>query len=213
MYARWREGFQIVIGERVNRAGETAFKRWAAAAFYRLLRWLDASVAHETGNFRMLDRAVVDALLRMPERNRFVRGMISWVGFRKISVPYQRAARFAGTTKYSPGKMLRLATDAITSFSFAPLRLATVAGLAILATALLEEILSLGVAGFSDHPHTVNRTLLIVLYLSGVQLLSIGILGEYIGRIYIEVKQRPLFIVRERCGFAADKQSSGGLSG
>jgi glycosyltransferase involved in cell wall biosynthesis len=195
MHARWREGWQIVFAEREDRAGEGKFKRWAAQTFYCLLRGLSPSISHHAGNFRLLDRAVVDAFLQMPERTRFVRGMISWVGFKQIAIPYRRAARFAGKSKYPLRKMFSLATDAITSFSFAPLRLATILGLGILVVALVVLIVSL-----VSHP--INAILLAVLFLGGAQLLSIGILGEYIGRTYTETKRRPLFVVHERYGAA-----------
>lgn len=203
MHARWREGWQIVFADREDRAGEGKFKRWAADVFNRLLRRLSPSVSHHAGNFRLMDRAVVDAFLQMPERTRFVRGMISWVGFKQIVIAYRRAPRFAGKSKYPLRKMFSLATDAITSFSFAPLRLATFLGLGILAVALVELTLMLV-------SHRGNLVLVVVLFLGGVQLLTIGILGEYLGRIYTEVKQRPLFVVRERYGAAYERADSVG---
>lgn len=203
MHARWREGWQIVFADREDRAGEGKFKRWAADAFYRLLRRLSPSISHHAGNFRLIDRAVVDAFLAMPERARFVRGMISWVGFKQIVVPYRRAPRFAGKSKYPLRKMFSLASDAITSFSFAPLRLSTFLGVGILVVALVEMMLML-------ISHRGSVVLVAVLFLGGVQLLSIGILGEYLGRIYTEVKQRPLFVVRERYGAAYNQPAASG---
>jgi glycosyltransferase involved in cell wall biosynthesis len=194
MYQLWRDGWQVVIGEREERMGETMFKRWAATAFYRLLGALNPSISHGTGNFRLLDRSVVNSILAMPENTRFVRGMISWVGFRQKTVMYRRAPRVAGKSKYSLAKMLRLAGDAVTSFSFAPLRLSTIAGLTILLFAIVELTISM----IARHP--LNTILLAILFLGGVQLLSIGIIGEYIGRIFAEVKRRPLFVVQERFG-------------
>ena len=170
MHARWREGWQIVFAEREDRAGEGKFKRWAAETFYCLLRGLSPSISHHAGNFRLLDRAVVDAFLQMPERTRFVRGMISWVGFKQIAIPYRRAPRFAGESKYSLAKMLSLAIDAVTSFSFVPLRLATILGFGILVVALVDLITSFAAP---------NVILLAILFLGGAQLLSIGLIGEY----------------------------------
>lgn len=204
MYAHWGEGWQIILGERQDRAGEKRLKLWAAETFYRLLSGLNASISYQAGNFRLMDRVVVDAFLQMPERIRFVRGMISWVGFKQMAIPYQRAPRFAGKSKYSLTRMFSLATDAVTSFSFAPLRLATVVGLGILVIALVGLISSLVV-------RPVNVIPLAVLFLGGAQLLSIGILGEYIGRIYTEVKRRPFFVVRERYGLAYKRAGSSGV--
>ena len=203
MYARWREGWQIVFGERQDRAGEKRFKLWAAETFYRLLTGLNSSMSYQAGNFRLMDRVAVGAFLQMPERIRFVRGMISWVGFKQMAIPYRRAPRFAGKSKYSLTKMFSLATDAVTSFSFAPLRLATVVGLGILVVALVALITSLAVPLVSGRPGSSAPLIpLAILFVGGAQLLSIGILGEYIGRIYMEVKRRPFFVVRERYGLA-----------
>ena len=203
MLERWRRGADVAYGLRTDRDGETRFKRRTAGVFYRLLRRLaDTSIPLDTGNFRLMDRAVVDAVLAMPERDRFVRGMVSWTGFRQEPVPYRRAARAAGETKYPFGKMLRLAIDGIVSFSLAPLRLATwlgflASGLAlagIVYVLVLRLLTAVWVSGWAS-------LLVAVLFLGGVQLLCLGILGAYLGRIYGEVKRRPLYLVKERLGF------------
>ena len=205
MHARWREGYHVIYGERVERAGETRFKLWSAHAFYRLVSRISrVQIPADTGDFRLMDRKVVDALLRMPERDRFLRGMVSWVGFRQIAVPYRREARFAGETKYPLVKMLRFAADAIVSFSFAPLRLAVWTGFFVLGLALLGIFYAIALRVFFDPSHWVRgwaSLFIATLFMGGVQLISLGIIGEYVGRIYGEVKQRPLYFVRERFGF------------
>ena len=205
MLDRWREGVDVAYGVRAKRDGETRFKRWTASAFYRLLdRLTDISIPLDTGDFRLMDRTVVDAFLAMPERDRFVRGMVAWTGFRQEAVPYHRAARFAGETKWSHKMMLHLAVDSLVSFSVLPLRLATwlgvlAAGLAlsgIVYALVLRLYTAVWVSGWTS-------LLIAVLFLGGVQLLMLGILGEYVGRIYGEVKRRPLYLVRERLGFTS----------
>jgi polyisoprenyl-phosphate glycosyltransferase len=210
MVARWQEGYQVAFGQRIDRAGETRLKLWTAAAFYRLVSHISrVQIPANTGDFRLMDRAAVDALLRMPERDRFLRGMISWVGFRQIAVPYHRAARFAGVTKYPLLKMLRFAADAVVSFSFAPLRLAAWMGFIALGVALAGIIYALALRFFFDPSHWVRgwaSLFVAVLFIGGVQLISLGIIGEYVGRIYGEVKRRPLYVVRERFGFGPSAQ-------
>lgn len=170
-----------------------------AALFYRLIfRITDVKIPLDTGDFRLLDRKVVDVMGKMREKHRFLRGMASWVGFRQIGVPYKRAARHAGVTKYPFRKMLRLALNAITGFSYFPLQLATYfgfvsAGLAIVAIPVVILMRLIGHGAFLGQA----TTLLAVLFLGGVQLISLGVLGEYLGRIYDEVKGRPLYILRE----------------
>lgn len=208
---KWLDGYDVVYGVRTEREGETAFKLWTAKAFYRLIGKLsDTEIPLDTGDFRLMDRRVVDALLSMPERDRFVRGMVSWLGFSQISVPYRRSARFAGETKYPLFKMLRFATDGIVSFSIIPLRLATwigflasglsVAGIAVVLLERYFGVLGL-VKGWSS-------TVIAVLFIGGVQLVCLGIIGEYVGRIYGETKRRPLYVVRERMGFDAKPTAS-----
>ncbi len=208
MYARWLEGYHVAYGERETRLGETPFKLWTAKFFSRLLNQLSrVPIPKDAGDFRLLDRTVVDALLRMPERDRFLRGMVSWVGFRQIAVPYRREARFAGESKFPLLKMVRFAADGLFSFSFAPLRLAIWAGLFVLALALLGIIYALAIRFFLDPSHWVRgwaSLFVAILFMGGVQLLSLGIIGEYVGRIYGEVKQRPLYFIRERFGFRED---------
>jgi polyisoprenyl-phosphate glycosyltransferase len=200
MIARWQEGYHVAYAQRTERTGETAFKLWSAKVFYRLVE----GIPNDTGDFRLMDRQVVDALLRMPERDRFLRGMVSWVGFRQIAVPYKRDARFAGTTGYSLVKMIGFAIDAIVSFSFAPLRLAVWTGFFVLGLALCGIIYAVILRFFGDPSLWVRgwaSIFVAILFMGGVQLISLGIIGEYVGRIYGEVKQRPLYFVRERFGF------------
>ena len=200
---KWMDGYDVVYGVRSERDGETAFKLWTAKAFYRLIGKLsETPIPLDTGDFRLMDRRVVEALLSMPERDRFVRGMVSWLGFSQTALPYHRAARAAGTTKFSLLKMLRFATDGIVSFSISPLRLATwmgfgASGLAIVVMAytLFERAFGTGVVkGWTS-------TMIAILFIGGVQLICMGIIGEYVGRIYGESKRRPLYIVGESLGF------------
>jgi dolichol-phosphate mannosyltransferase len=197
---KWKDGYEVVYAVRAEREGETKFKLWTASLFYRLIyRITDVKIPLDTGDFRLIDRKVVDVMKGMREKHRFLRGMGAWVGFRQVGVEYKRAARFSGETKYPFKKMLRLAINAITGFSYFPLQLATYfgfisAGLAILA---IPVIVTLRLAGETHFFEGQTTTLVAVLFLGGVQLISLGILGEYIGRIYDEAKGRPLYIVRE----------------
>ncbi len=196
---KWKEGYEVVYAVRAEREGETWFKKFTAAAFYRLIYSItDVKIPVDTGDFRLMDRKVVNVLKQMKERHRFPRGMSAWVGFRQIGVQYKRAARVAGVTKYPFKKMLRLALNAITGFSYFPLQVATYfgflsAGVAILA---IPVVIALRLAG-SHFFEGQTTTLISVLFLGGVQLISLGILGEYVGRLYDEAKGRPLYIVRE----------------
>jgi polyisoprenyl-phosphate glycosyltransferase len=202
--AKWMDGFEVVYGVRSEREGETAFKLWTAKVFYRLIGKLsDTEIPLDTGDFRLMGRRVVDALLAMPERDRFVRGMVSWLGFSQAAVPYHRAARAAGVTKFSLFKMLRFATDGIVSFSILPLRMATWVGFAASGIALLGILITvierlMGVEGLVRGWASI---LVAILFIGGVQLICMGIIGEYVGRIYGESKRRPLYVVRERMGF------------
>jgi len=206
---KWVEGYDVVYGVRTERDGETAFKLWTAKLFYRCMtRLSDTSIPLDTGDFRLMDRRVVDALLGMPERDRFVRGMVSWLGFSQVAVPYRRAPRLAGFTKFSIFKMLRFAMDGIFSFSVLPLRLATWTGfvasaLAVVGIALVSLERFLGVEGLVKG---WTSTVIAVLFIGGVQLICIGIIGEYVGRIYGESKHRPLYVVREIFGFESRNQ-------
>jgi glycosyltransferase involved in cell wall biosynthesis len=196
---KWKEGYEVVYAVRGERVGESWFKLWTASLFYRLIyRITDVKIPVDTGDFRLMDRKVVDVLKQMNERHRFPRGMSAWVGFKQIGVTYKRAARVAGVTKYPFSKMLRLALNAITSFSYFPLQVATffgflAAGLAIIAIPLVAGLRLAGSHFFEGQ----TTTLISVLFLGGVQLISLGILGEYVGRLYDEAKGRPLYIVRE----------------
>jgi polyisoprenyl-phosphate glycosyltransferase len=202
---KWMEGYDVVYGVRTEREGETAFKRGTAKLFYRLISHLsETAIPLDAGDFRLMDRGVVDALLAMPERDRFVRGMVSWLGFSQIAVPYRRAPRFAGNTKFSLFKMMRFAMDGIVSFSILPLRLATWIGFAASGIALIEIVIALYDRFFT---HGLVRgwtsTIIAIWFVGGVQLICMGIIGEYVGRIYGESKRRPLYVVRERMGFDA----------
>ena len=208
MLDRWREGVEVAYGVRTERDGEAWFKRWTAAAFYRFLnRLADVSIPLDVGNFRLMDRKVVDALLTMPERDRFLRGMVAWIGFRQQPVPYRRGPRSAGETKYPFGKMLRLAIDGVLSFSLAPLRLATWLGFVASGLALAGIVYALVLRLFTaTWVSGWTSVFIAVLFLGGVQLLLIGILGEYIGRIYGEAKRRPLYLVKEQLGFPSTRR-------
>jgi glycosyltransferase involved in cell wall biosynthesis len=195
----WREGYDVVYGVRESRAGESSFKLRSAQAFYRLINKLaDVVIPLDTGDFRLLDRRAVEAILAMPERHRLLRGMSSWIGFRQTGLAYARDARFAGSTKYPFHKMINLALDGIFSFSTLPLRLVTGLGLVTAALAAAGILYSLAVRIFTPHWVPGWATLILaVLLTGGVEMFCFGILGEYIGRIYTEIKQRPLFVVRE----------------
>lgn len=205
MIERWRDGYQVVYGLRAKRAGETTFKRWTAKVFYRLINRLsEIEIPLDVGDFRLLDRKVVDALLAMPERDRFLRGMVSWIGFKQVAVIYDRAARSAGQSKYPLMKMLRFAVDSVISFSFVPLRLAIWVGFGAIAASFAGIVYALVIRLYTtDWVRGWTSIFTAVLFLGGVQLITLGIVGEYVGRIYAEVKLRPLYVVRERLGFAS----------
>ena len=204
----WRGGADVVYAVRESREGETAFKLASARWFYRLFAKLARiELAHDSGDFRLMDRAPLEALLSMPERNRFLRGMTVWVGFTQTAVAYRREPRSAGRTKFSLARMLRLAFDAITSFSHAPLQAATLLGFAFSLLAFLAIPLTV-VARYTDmYTRGVPTTIVIILLLGGIQLITVGIIGEYVGRIYDEVKQRPLYVVRERVNVAEPERA------
>ncbi len=199
---RWRAGYDVVYAVRRTRKGESAFKLMTARLFYRTIKRLTkVSIPVDTGDFRLMSRRVVDALSRSPERHRFLRGMVSWVGFNQTGVEYDRDERLSGITKYPLPKMLRFAIDGITSFSDVPLRFASYLGFVSSAAAFIYALLVIGFKLFSLHPpgYTKGWASLIVAitFLGGVQLIGIGILGEYIGRIYDEVKGRPLYLIAD----------------
>ncbi len=210
MVGRWKEGYEVVFAVRTEREGESWFKKASASLFYRMIfRITDVKIPLDTGDFRLLDRQAVDTLNQMRERHRFPRGMAAWIGYRQIGVPYKRAARFAGETKYPFRKMFRLALDAVTGFSYFPLQLATYfgficAGVSALAIPVVIVLRLTGYQAFLGQA----TTLIAVLFLGGVQLISLGILGEYLGRIYNEVKDRPLYIVRKDSPITRKKEDN-----
>ena len=203
MLAKWREGYEVVYAIRAERKGETWFKEFTAKMFYRIIyKITDIDIPMDTGDFRLMDRKVVNALKTMHEKHRFMRGMSVWVGFRQTGVKYVRAERYAGETKYPLKKMLKFAMDGITSFSYFPLQLATYIGFVAALLAVLGIVITIILRLSGSHAFLGQATTLVsVLFLGGVQLICLGILGEYLGRIYDEVKGRPLYIVREALGF------------
>jgi polyisoprenyl-phosphate glycosyltransferase len=199
---RWREGYDVVYAVRRTRKGESPFKLLTASLFYRTLKRLTkVSIPVDTGDFRLMSRRVVEALRRSPERHRFLRGMVSWVGFKQVGVPYDRDERVSGTTKYPLPKMVRFAIDGITSFSDIPLRFASYCGFVVSAIAFVYASIVVGFKLFSLNPPGYTpgwaSTICAVLFLGGVQLMSLGILGEYLGRVYDEVKGRPLYLIAD----------------
>ena len=203
----WRQGNHVVYGIRTTRAGENRFKLTTAKAFYRIInRFSDTPMPVDTGDFRLMDRKVVDVLLAMPERGRFLRGMVSWIGFRQAPLAYERQPRGAGRTKYSLFRMIQFALDGILSFSVLPLRLAALTGLIAIWVALAGIIMAVVVRVLGLYDLRLGRgwasLFVAVLFMGGVQLLSLGVMGEYLGRIYTEVKRRPLYAVQDRLGFS-----------
>ncbi|MEE9599085.1 MAG: glycosyltransferase family 2 protein [Anaerolineales bacterium] len=196
---KWKEGYEVVYAVRSKREGESWFKLFTASAFYRVIqRITDVNIPSNTGDFRLLDQKVVQVMNGMREKHRFLRGMSVWVGFKQTGVEYEREERFAGETKYPLKKMIRFASDAITGFSYFPLQLAMylgfiAAGISIVAIPIVIVLRVTGSQAFFGQA----TTLIAVLFLGGVQLISLGLLGEYVGRLYDEAKDRPLYIVRE----------------
>jgi polyisoprenyl-phosphate glycosyltransferase len=210
MVQLWRDGNDVVYGLRTDRQGESKFKLWTAKVFYRLINRLsETKMPFDAGDFRLIDRRVVQVINEMPERARFLRGMVSWAGFRQVSLPYERAARHAGTSKYPLTKMISFAMDGIISFSLVPLKLAIWTGFLAIWIAVAGIIVAI-VDRVMDKNLTRGWASLFVavLFMGGVQLVSLGILGEYLGRIYTEVKRRPLYVIQERLGFAKSKAKS-----
>lgn len=207
MIEKWKEGYDVVYGKRLKRNGETFFKKFTAKMFYRILTSMsDVDIPTDAGDFRLIDRKVCDALKSLPEHNRYVRGLVSWIGFKQTGVEFVREERFAGETKYPLKKMLKLASDGITAFSYKPLKIATsigsiaaVSGFAYLLILLIEKLFtSAEISGWS-------AAIAAMLFLSGLILMMLGIIGEYIGRIYDESKGRPLYIIGEKEGFECTK--------
>jgi len=193
---RWRAGYDVVYAVRKSRAGESAFKRLTARVFYRLIRRLtNVSIPVDTGDFRLMSRRVVDALGETREKHRFLRGLVSWVGYRQTGVTYERDARLHGESKYPLSKMLKFAIDGVTSFSEIPLRFATYLGFGVSLLAFVYAIVVLALKIFGLNEPGYTSIMAAILFLGGVQLITIGIVGEYLGRIYDQVKQRPLYLV------------------
>ena len=203
MVEKWQEGYEVVYGKRLQREGETFFKKFTAKMFYRFLDSMtDVKLPVDVGDFRLIDRKVCDAMKCLPERSRYVRGLVSWVGFKQTSVEYKREKRFAGETKYPLKKMIKLAGDGIFSFSYKPLKLATFVGMVIWALIFVYLIIVL-IQRFvkNDVSSGWASSMAVSLFFNGVMLIVLGIMGEYVGRIYEEVKARPLYIVGELIGF------------
>lgn len=204
MIDKWHEGYQVVYAQRISRHKETWFKRLTAYLFYRLLQRLaKVTIPVDTGDFCLMDKQVVDILNGMPERNRYIRGLRAWVGFKQTSVMFERSPRYAGKVKYTFSKSLSLAIDGIISFSTVPLRLATYLGIISATVALIMIFLVLYWRIFAPVSQLIGYSLITIaiFFLGSVQLICIGILGEYIGRIYEEVKARPLYTLKETGGF------------
>jgi len=209
MIEQWRAGYEVVYAVRAKREGETWFKLLTAKLFYRLMQRIsDVNIPLDAGDFRLMDRRVVLAMRQLREKHRFMRGLSSWVGFKQIGVEYERAERYAGETKYPLRKMLRLALNAITSFSYLPLQLATYFGFTLAFISLIGIVLTviLRLSGSSAFAGQAT-TLVSVLFLGGIQLIFLGIIGEYLGRIYDEVKARPLYIVSRAFGLAENERA------
>jgi len=199
MAAKWKEGYHVIYGKRIKRKGETVFKRMTAKIFYRFLRKMTSvDLPPDTGEFRLIDRKVCDAVNKLPEKNRYIRGLVSWVGFKQVPVEYQREKRFAGETKYPLRKMISFAMDAITSFSYRPLKFATLLGMIISVLSFLFILYVLYQVFFTDR--TIAgwaSTIAAILFTQGIVLMLLGLMGEYIGRIYTEIQNRPNYIIQE----------------
>ncbi len=214
MIAKWHEGYDVVYAQRERRENETWFKRQTSKLFYRLLRRMtDVDVPLDTGDFRLIDRKALDAFRAMRERGRYVRGMFGWIGFRQTGVKYVRPGRFAGTTKYSVSKLARLALDSIISFSTLPLRLVLQIGLAVSFISFCAGLTAIGIKLSGAYAVSGWASLAVFIsFIGGVQLVVLGVMGEYVGRIYEEVKHRPLYLVRNLHGFGARDGAPGYLA-
>jgi len=195
----WREGYDVVYGTRASRAGETGFKKLTSSGFYRVMEKLSATpIPRDTGDFRLLSRRALDALKQVRERQRFMKGLFTWVGFRQLSVVYHRDPRHAGETKWNYWRLWNFALDGITSFSSAPLKVATYFGLLSAVASFLFGLWVLGKALWLGDPVRGYPSLMVVvLFLGGIQLMALGVIGEYLGRLYVESKQRPLYLIDE----------------
>lgn len=200
MIKKWEEGYEVIYAKRKKRKGETWFKLWTARLFYRLLRKItNFDIPLDTGDFRLMDKKVAENLRNMPERSRFIRGMVAWSGFRTIGIEYERDERHAGETKYPFKKMLRFAIDGITSFSYFPLQLASYLGLFFAVVSFIAIVAVLYLHFFAHKTiHGWTSTILAVLFIGGIQLFTLGIIGEYLARIGTDVKQRPIYVIREK---------------
>ena len=202
LIARWREGYEVVYAQRTVRDGETLLKKATSALFYRVLRRVaQIDIPVDTGDFRLMDRRAVDAFRAMPERHRFTRGMVSWLGFRQVGVTFRRPARLAGETKYTVRRILKLAGDGLISFSRLPLQAATWIGAAVTALTLAGAAVAVGLGVAGVWWRNWVPLFAGLFFLGGVQLLCVGALGSYVGRIFEEVKRRPLYLIRETVGF------------
>lgn len=199
LWAKYKEGYKVVYAQRRSREGETLFKKWTAKVFYRILKkTTQIKIPLDTGDFRLIDRKVIDYLKQMPERNKFLRGQIAWIGFKQAAVFYDRESRFTGKTNFSFSKMFQFALDGITAFSNYPLRMATVMGFVVSAISFIVILYALYSKFVLDRTITGWTSLIIsVLFIGGVQLIAIGIIGEYISRINSDVRKRPLYVIEE----------------
>ena len=208
MLAKWREGYDVVNAVRADRRGDGFFKRFSAAAFYRIYNAVaDTPIPPNVGDFRLLDRRVVDVLNRLPERTRFMKGLFAWVGFRQATISFDRPARAAGSSSWNLSRLIRFAVGGITAFSTAPLRMATYLGAALFVLAIVYAaflVIRVAIVGV-DMPGYASLMVTVLIF-GGVQFITIGIIGEYIGRIYEEVKRRPLFVVNKTAGFDEPKR-------
>ncbi len=203
MIEKWKQGFDVVYGQRLKRQGESLFKKATASIFYRTLRSMtNVEIPVDTGDFRLMDRKVVDVMNELSEQNRFIRGLVSWVGFKQTALEYVRDERFAGETKYPFKKMLKFALDGITSFSYKPLKIASYLGFALSAFSFVYLIIVLYQKLFTSNTIAGwTSTLAANLLFNGITLMMLGIMGEYIGRIYDESKRRPLYVIKNKVGF------------
>ncbi|HEY0827972.1 MAG TPA: glycosyltransferase family 2 protein [Bacilli bacterium] len=207
MVEKWREGYDVVYATRVKRDGETWVKKLTAILFYKFIKKItNINIPKNTGDFRLMSRQVVDALNDMPEQHRFMKGLFSWVGFRQTSVSYYREPRHRGTSKYNYWKLWNFALEGITSFSFLPLQLASYMGFGVALFAIIYAIYMVATTLLQGNPVPGYPSLMVaILFLGGVQLMTLGVVGEYVGRIYNETKRRPLYIIREKLGFDQDE--------
>lgn len=210
MVSKWREGYEVVYGKRIERKGESAFKKASAKAFYRLLgRLSEAPIPTDVGDFRLIDRKVCDTLKRMPERSRYVRGLVAWLGYKTAFVEYVREPRFAGKTKYPLAKMIKLASDGVISFSYKPLKIASFSGVLVSIISFVYLLYVLYQGLFTDN--TISgwtSTMTVLLFMCGIILSVLGIIGEYIARIYEEVKARPIYVIDRSIGFDSFEEIS-----